>query len=70
MAEKDFDNFFPPKDFGLKEPYVLTKIETNMIKDYDFANIARIDIFICRLKKNIFYFPIEKKIRQFKKKIY
>ena len=30
-----------------------------MIKDYDFANIARIYIFICRLKKNIFYFQIE-----------
>ena len=43
-------NFFLPTIFGLKESYFLPNIATNLLKDYDFANIARIDILICRLK--------------------
>ena len=39
-----------PTIFGLKEPYFLPNIATNLIKDYDFANIGSIDILIYRLK--------------------
>ena len=40
--------FFLPTIFGLKERYFLPKIAT-----YDFANIASIDILICRLNEKI-----------------
>ena len=51
IAENEFDNFFSPPSFRLKE----LNIATNLLKDYDFANIASIDILICRLKKITFF---------------
>ena len=34
----------------LKEPYFLPNMATNLLKDYDFANIVSMDILICRPK--------------------
>ena len=42
--------FFLPTIFCTKRPYFLPNIATNLLKDYDFANIASINILICRLK--------------------
>ena len=35
---------------GPLRPYFWPNIATNLLKDFDFANIASIDILICRLK--------------------
>ena len=35
---------------GTYSPYFLQNIATNLLKDYNFANIASIDILICRPK--------------------
>ena len=48
--EMDLTTFFLPTIFGLKEPYFLPNIATNLLKAQDFANIVSIDILICRLK--------------------
>ena len=59
--ERDLDKKILHNIFGLKEPYFLPNIATNLSKENEFANSASLTTFGLHWRRKSYYFNIDKR---------